>query len=61
LDETIWVPTSPRVKRISGLKNFRSSPQKDFCNQYLPIPDSSDTLIPALKALLNQIEISIQD
>jgi hypothetical protein len=26
------VPTSPRVKRISGSKNFRSSPQKDFCN-----------------------------
>src|ERR1700680_3209506 len=24
--------TSPRVKRISGSKNFRSPPQKDFCN-----------------------------
>jgi hypothetical protein len=22
----------PRVKRISGSKNFRSPPQKDFCN-----------------------------
>jgi hypothetical protein len=31
-DETIWSLTSPRVKRISGSKNFRSSPQKDFCN-----------------------------
>ena len=26
------VPTSPRVKRISGSKDFRSSPRKDFCN-----------------------------
>src|SRR3979411_3270481 len=32
LDETIWSLTSPCVKRISGSKNFRSSPQKDFCN-----------------------------
>jgi hypothetical protein len=32
LDETIWSLTSPRVKRISGSKNFRSPPQKDFCN-----------------------------
>jgi hypothetical protein len=33
LDETIWSLTSPRVKRISGSKNFRSTPQKDFCNK----------------------------
>ena len=26
LDETIWSLTSPLVKRISGLKNFRASP-----------------------------------
>jgi len=32
LDESIWSLTSPRVKRISGSKNFRSSPQKDFFN-----------------------------
>src|ERR1700722_5598019 len=32
LDETIWSLTSPRVKRISGSRNFRSPPQKDFCN-----------------------------
>jgi hypothetical protein len=32
LDETIWSLTSPRVRRISGSKNFRSPPQKDFCN-----------------------------
>jgi hypothetical protein len=32
LDETIWSLTSPRVKRISGFRNFRSPPQKDFCN-----------------------------
>ena len=32
LDETIWSLTSPRIKRISGSENFRSSPQKDFCN-----------------------------
>jgi hypothetical protein len=32
LDEAIWSLTSPRVKRISGSKNFRATPQKDFCN-----------------------------
>ncbi len=32
LNETIWSLTSPRVKRISGSKNFRPPPQKDFCN-----------------------------
>ena len=32
LDETIWSPTSARAKCISGSKNFRPSPQKDFCN-----------------------------
>ena len=32
LDETIWSLTSPRVNRISGSKNFRSTPQKDFFN-----------------------------
>src|SRR5271163_4288573 len=32
LDETIWSPTSPHARCISGSKNFRSSPQKDFCN-----------------------------
>ena len=33
LDETIWSLTSPLVKRISGSKKFRSSPQKGFCNK----------------------------
>ena len=28
--------TSPHVKRISGSKNFRSSPQKDLCNKIDP-------------------------
>jgi len=32
LDETIWSLTLPRIKRISGSKNFRSTPQKDFRN-----------------------------
>lgn len=32
LDEAIWSLASPRVKRISGSKNFRSPPRKDFCN-----------------------------
>jgi hypothetical protein len=32
LDETIWSLTSPRVSRISGPKNFRSSPYNDFFN-----------------------------
>jgi hypothetical protein len=36
LDETIWSLTSPRVKRISGSKNFRSPSQKDFCNNIDP-------------------------
>ena len=27
-----WTLTSPRVRRISGSKNFCSPPQKDFCN-----------------------------
>src|SRR6266852_8584389 len=35
LDETIWSHTSLRVNRISGSKNFRSTPQ-----HYLPQPDS---------------------
>jgi hypothetical protein len=39
LDETIWSLTSPLVKRISGSKKFRSSPQKDFCNN---IPSRTD-------------------
>jgi hypothetical protein len=39
LDEAIWSLTSPRVKRISGSKNFRATPQKDFCNN---IPLSTD-------------------
>src|ERR1700716_1144000 len=38
--------------RFFGLFDFR------LLQQYLPIPDSSATLIPALKALLNRIEIS---
>ncbi|MFZ0110036.1 MAG: hypothetical protein WAL01_11115, partial [Pseudolabrys sp.] len=32
LEEAKRSLTSPRVKRISGSKNFRSTPQKDFCN-----------------------------
>jgi hypothetical protein len=28
----MWSLTSPRAKRISGLKKFRSSVEKDFCN-----------------------------
>jgi hypothetical protein len=32
LNKTIWSVTSPRVKRISGSKNSRASPQKEFCN-----------------------------
>jgi hypothetical protein len=33
LDQSIWSLTSPRAKRISGSKNFCSTPQKDFCNK----------------------------
>jgi hypothetical protein len=32
LGETMWSLTSPRAKRISGPKKFRSSPEKDFFN-----------------------------
>jgi hypothetical protein len=32
LCETMWSLTSPRAKRISGPKKFRSSPKKDFFN-----------------------------
>jgi hypothetical protein len=39
LDEAIRSLTSPRVKRISGSKNFRSTPQKDFCNNIHPTTD----------------------
>jgi hypothetical protein len=42
LDEAIWSLTSPRVKRISGSKNFRSTPQKDFCNNIRGRPEVSD-------------------
>ena len=31
-DENKLIPQSPRVRRISGSKDFRSSPQKDFFN-----------------------------
>jgi hypothetical protein len=41
LDESIWSLTSPRVKRISGSKKFRSSPQKDFFNSIGPERTSS--------------------
>jgi len=32
LDEAIWSLTSPRARRISGSKNFRAPPRKDFFN-----------------------------
>jgi hypothetical protein len=32
LREMMWSLTFPRTNRISGLYNFRSSPEKDFCN-----------------------------
>src|SRR6476620_3166741 len=37
LHETIWSLTSPRARRISGSKNFRSPPRKDFCNNIDPL------------------------
>src|SRR6476619_1471657 len=39
LDETIWSLTSPGAQRISGSKNFRSPPQKDFCNKICSLAD----------------------
>jgi hypothetical protein len=38
LAKAIWSLTSPRVRRISGSKNFRSSPQKDFFNNIGTFP-----------------------
>ncbi|SRR5229473_7614337 len=32
LREMMWSLASPRANRISGLYNFRSSPEKEFCN-----------------------------
>ena len=37
LEEAIRSLTSPRVKRISGSKNFRSTPQKDFSQHNPPV------------------------
>jgi hypothetical protein len=45
LDETIWPLTLPRAKRISGSKNFRSSPQKDFFNNIGPEADFQNGLL----------------
>jgi hypothetical protein len=42
-DGSIWSLTSPRVKRISGSKNFRSTPQKDFCNKICHTRTSHDS------------------
>jgi hypothetical protein len=36
LDQPTWSLTSPSAKRISGSKNFRSTRQKDFCNNIRP-------------------------
>ena len=47
MDETIWSLTSPRVKRISGSKNFCSPPQKDFCNNICQKRTSFDNLVGA--------------
>jgi hypothetical protein len=44
LEEAIRSLTSPRVKRISGSKNFRSTPQKDFCNTIPRITDMQGLL-----------------
>src|SRR5947207_5309757 len=41
LCETVWSLISPRAKRISGSKNFRSSPQKAFFNTIPPEADAS--------------------
>ena len=53
LDETKWSLTSPRAKRISGSKNFRSPPQKDFFNTIrgkadVPIALVEVTIDPAM-------------
>ena len=43
LGESIWSLTLPRVKRISGSKKFRSSPQKDFFNSIRPEADATQS------------------
>jgi hypothetical protein len=38
----MWALTSPRAERISGPEKFRSSPQKDFCNNIGTFETSRD-------------------
>jgi hypothetical protein len=57
LDEAIWSLTSPLVKRISGSKKFRSSPQKDFCNNICQQATSTvATATPVHSPNLNPID-----
>ena len=39
LDQSVWSLTSPPARRISGSKNFCSTPQKEFCNTIAPTAD----------------------
>jgi hypothetical protein len=48
----IWSLTSPRVKRASGSKNYRSSPQEDFCNNIRAKADMTNAKV-ARGRLLN--------
>ena len=52
MDETIWSLTSPRVERISGSKNFRLPPQKDFCNNICQLRTSNADMPPRRDSLL---------
>ena len=49
MNETIWSLTSPRVRRIIGPRNFRSPPQKDFCNNFRLLTHGWDSQSRELK------------
>jgi ABC transporter substrate binding protein len=63
LEESIWPLTSPRAKRISGSRIYRSSPQKDFCNNIGGIAARRVTALanandPFSKPFLEQVQLA---
>ncbi len=47
--------TSPSAKGISGSKNFRSSPQKDFCNNIDGIADMAELAAGPTQSRMTQL------
>src|SRR6476469_4116352 len=50
---------SPRVKRVSASENFRSAPQKDFCNNIDPTETFSPNPRAARHALIGWTDFPI--